>query len=69
MGAAIVLSMHPYSLSLRQRIVDAYTLVYAILAVIEVKLFLTYVRRGADPFEEPVDPASKGEDAPLEFAY
>jgi cytochrome bd ubiquinol oxidase subunit I len=47
----------------------AYTLVYAILAVIEVKLFLTYVRRGADPFEEPVDPASKGEDAPLEFAY
>jgi cytochrome bd ubiquinol oxidase subunit I len=47
----------------------AYTLVYAILAVIEVKLFLTYVRRGADPFTEPVDPASKGEDAPLEFAY
>ena len=47
----------------------AYTLVYAVLAVIEVKLFLTYVRRGADPFEEPVDPASKGEDAPLEFAY
>ena len=47
----------------------AYTLVYAALAVIEVKLFLTYVRRGADPFEEPVDPTSKGEDAPLEFAY
>ncbi len=47
----------------------AYTLVYAVLAVIEVKLFLTYVRRGADPFEEPVDPAEKGEDAPLEFAY
>lgn len=47
----------------------AYTLVYLVLAIIEVKLFLTYVRRGADPFEEPVDPASKGEDAPLEFAY
>ncbi len=47
----------------------AYTLVYAVLALIEVKLFLTYVRRGADPFSEPVDPASKGEDAPLEFAY
>ena len=26
-----------------------YTLVYAVLAVIEVKLFLTYVKRGADP--------------------
>jgi cytochrome bd ubiquinol oxidase subunit I len=47
----------------------AYTLVYLVLAVIEVKLFLTYVRRGADPFVEPADPASKGEDAPLEFAY
>jgi len=47
----------------------AYTLVYAVLAIIEVKLFLTYVRRGADPFEEPAHPASKGEDAPLEFAY
>ena len=47
----------------------AYTLLYAVLAIIEVKLFLTYVRRGADPFEEPAHPASKGEDAPLEFAY
>ena len=47
----------------------AYTLVYAVLAVIEVKLFLTYVRRGAEPFEEPVDPATQTEDAPLEFAY
>jgi cytochrome d ubiquinol oxidase subunit I len=47
----------------------AYTLVYAVLAVIEVKLFLTYVRRGADPFQEPVDPASRAEDAPLEYAY
>ena len=47
----------------------AYTLVYLVLAVIEVKLFLTYVRRGADPFEEPVDHVDKDEDAPLEFAY
>jgi hypothetical protein len=29
----------------------AYTLLYGALAVIEVKLFLTYVRRGAVPFE------------------
>ena len=47
----------------------AYTLVYAVLAVIEVKLFLTYVRRGADPFEEPGRPTRADEDAPLEFAY
>ena len=47
----------------------AYTLVYAVLAVIEVKLFLTYVRRGADPFEDPADHADKDEDAPLQFAY
>ncbi len=46
-----------------------YTLVYAILAVVEVKLFLTYTRRGADPFEEPVDPKDVDEDAPLQFAY
>ena len=47
----------------------AYTLVYALLAVIEVKLFLTYVRRGADPFEDPADHADADEDAPLQFAY
>ena len=41
----------------------AYTLVYAVLAVIEVKLFLTYVRRGAEPFEEPVEPRDVDEDA------
>jgi cytochrome d ubiquinol oxidase subunit I len=46
----------------------AYTLVYAVLAVIEVKLFLTYVRRGAEPFEEPVD-VDVDQDAPLQFAY
>ena len=47
----------------------AYTLVYAVLAVIEIKLFLTYVRRGADPFEDPADHADADEDAPLQFAY
>jgi len=46
-----------------------YTLVYAILAVVEVRLFLTYTRRGADPFEEPVDPKDVDEDQPLQFAY
>jgi cytochrome d ubiquinol oxidase subunit I len=47
----------------------AYTLVYAVLAVIEVKLFLTYVRRGADPFEQPIPPEDVDDDAPLQFAY
>ena len=47
----------------------AYTLVYLVLAVIEVKLFLTDVRRGAEPFEDPVDHADEDEDAPLQFAY
>ncbi|WP_377638925.1 cytochrome ubiquinol oxidase subunit I [Oryzobacter terrae] len=47
----------------------AYTLVYAVLAVIEVRLFLTYVRRGADPFEDPREHADADEDAPLQFAY
>lgn len=47
----------------------AYTLVYAVLAVIEVKLFLTYVRRGAEPFEDPREHADADEDAPLQFAY
>ncbi len=46
-----------------------YTLVYAILAVVEVRLFLTYVRRGADPFEEPAKHTDADEDAPLQFAY
>ncbi len=46
-----------------------YTLVYAVLAVIEVKLFLTYVKRGAEPFEDPADHKDVDEDAPLQFAY
>ncbi len=46
-----------------------YTLVYAVLAVVEVKLFLTYTKRGAEPFEAPVDPQDVDEDSPLQFAY
>lgn len=46
----------------------AYTLVYLVLAIIEVKLFLTYVRRGAEPFEDPAA-HDVDEDAPLQFAY
>ena len=46
-----------------------FTLLYGALAVVEVKLFLHYVRKGAEPFEEPQDPADRDEDAPLVFAY
>ena len=46
-----------------------YTLLYAVLAVVEVRLFLTYVRRGAEPFHAPVDPRDVDDDAPLQFAY
>ena len=46
-----------------------YTLLYAALAVVEIKLFLTYVRRGAEPFHEPVKPSDVDDDAPLQFAY
>lgn len=46
-----------------------YTLLYGILAVLEVKLFLTYMRAGAPPFEAPVDRTTQDEDAELAFAY
>ncbi|MBM6403376.1 cytochrome ubiquinol oxidase subunit I [Phycicoccus sp. CSK15P-2] len=46
-----------------------YTLLYAALAVVEVKLFLTYVRKGAEPFVDPAEHADADEDAPLQFAY
>jgi len=50
--------------------VVALTLVYAVLAVVEVGLTLTYVRRGADPFEEPPDPRlGASSDEPMAFAY
>ena len=46
-----------------------YTLLYGVLAVVEIKLFLTYMRAGAPAFEEPVDRADQDEDAELAFAY
>ena len=46
-----------------------FTLLYGALAVVEIRLFLHYVRKGAEPFEEPQDPADRDEDAPLVFAY
>jgi len=44
-----------------------YTLVYAILAVVEVKLFITYTRKGAEPYED--DETSASDDDTLAFAY
>jgi cytochrome d ubiquinol oxidase subunit I len=48
---------------------SVFTLLYGALAVVEVKLFLHYVRKGAEPFEQPQEPADRDEDAPLVFAY
>jgi cytochrome d ubiquinol oxidase subunit I len=46
------------------------TAVYGVLAVVEVRLLLTYIRKGADPLPEPEDPdADHGDDRPLAFAY
>lgn len=47
------------------------TLLYAVLAVVELGLLLKYVRRGADPFVEPPDVPVGGhdDDAPMAFAY
>ena len=46
-------------------------LLYAVLAVVEVALLAKYIKRGADPFEEPPDVPVGGsdEDAPMAFAY
>jgi cytochrome d ubiquinol oxidase subunit I len=47
------------------------TLLYAVLAVVEIGLLIRFVRKGADPFEEPPDPSLGGddEDRPMAFAY
>ncbi|MBE7325650.1 cytochrome ubiquinol oxidase subunit I [Nocardioides sp. Y6] len=47
------------------------TLLYAVLAVIEVGLLVKYVRRGAEPFVEPPDVPVGGhdDDRPMAFAY
>jgi cytochrome d ubiquinol oxidase subunit I len=46
-----------------------FTLLYGALAVVEVKLFLHYVRQGAEEFVEPIPPDQTDDDAPLVFAY
>jgi len=45
------------------------TVLYAVLAVIEMKLLLRFIAAGAPDFEEPVDPSDQDENAPLVFAY
>ncbi|MGZ4637091.1 MAG: cytochrome ubiquinol oxidase subunit I [Oryzihumus sp.] len=47
----------------------AFTLLYGGLAVVELKLLLRYIARGAEPVEAPVPPSERDEDAPLVFAY
>ncbi|UYM04369.1 cytochrome ubiquinol oxidase subunit I [Solicola gregarius] len=44
-----------------------FSLVYTVLAVIEIRLLLTYIREGL-PDVTPVEPAD-GDDAPMTFAY
>ena len=46
-----------------------YTLLYGVLAVVEVRLLLTYIKPGAVPVEAPKDPADRADDEPLVFAY
>ena len=45
------------------------TLLYAGLAVVEMKLLLRAIAAGAPEFEEPVDAADREENAPLVYAY
>ena len=47
------------------------TVLYAVLAVVELGLLITYARKGADPFVEPPDVPVGGhdDDAPMAFAY
>lgn len=44
------------------------TLLYGVLAVIEIRLLLTYIRRGADPVQPPPTDDTDA-DKPLAFAY
>jgi cytochrome d ubiquinol oxidase subunit I len=46
------------------------TAVYGVLAVVEVRLLLTYIRTGADPLPDQTDAnEDRGDDRPLAFAY
>ena len=48
----------------------AYTLIYAVLAVVEIGLILKYVKAGAEPYVEPPNPSLRDQsDEPLTFAY
>jgi cytochrome d ubiquinol oxidase subunit I len=44
------------------------TAVYGVLAVVEVRLLLTWIRKGAEELP-PAEPTDTGEDRPLAFAY
>ena len=52
-----------------------FTLVYLVLAIIEVRLLLTYIKRGApedvvaDPYADAVEAQKNDADADLYFAY
>jgi cytochrome d ubiquinol oxidase subunit I len=46
----------------------SFTLLYAVLAVVEIGLVVKYVRAGADPVPEQAGP-SDSPDRPLAFAY
>ncbi len=46
-----------------------FTLLYGLLAVVEVRLLLRYIRPGATAVTAPPDPADRSDDAPLVFAY
>ena len=46
-----------------------YTLLYAALAVVEIKLYTDYIKKGADPFEQPKSPDQMTDDTELQFAY
>ena len=48
------------------------TLVYAVLAVVEVRLLLTYIRKGVEPITDDDLPRVRtdaDDDQPLAFAY
>ncbi|HEX6874569.1 MAG TPA: cytochrome ubiquinol oxidase subunit I [Nocardioidaceae bacterium] len=46
------------------------TLLYGVLMVVELGLLMRYIRRGADPYEEPPKPKlGEPSDEPLTFAY
>ena len=62
---------HPGSASPRGSLAHRLTLVYRVLAVVEVRLMLTYIRRGADalPAPGPATATPWTDDRPLALAY